>query len=51
MYAKTMDEDECTEWLEEVLSTGSNGQKKTTSSKKKGRRGKRVSRGSCRSER
>jgi CarD family transcriptional regulator len=35
MYAKTMDEDECTEWLEEVLSTGSNGQKKKTSSKKK----------------
>jgi CarD family transcriptional regulator len=35
MYVKTMDEDECTEWLEEVLSTGSNGQKKTTASKKK----------------
>jgi CarD family transcriptional regulator len=35
MYAKTMDEDECTEWLEEVLSTGSNGQKNTTTSKKK----------------
>ena len=35
MYAKTMDEDECTEWLEEVLSTCRNGQKKTTSSKKK----------------
>ena len=27
--------DECTEWLEEVLSTGNNGQKQTTSSKKK----------------
>jgi CarD family transcriptional regulator len=35
MYAKAMDEDECTEWLEEALSTGSNGQKKKTSSKKK----------------
>jgi CarD family transcriptional regulator len=35
MYAKTMGEDECIEWLEEVLSTGSNGQKKTTTSKKK----------------
>jgi CarD family transcriptional regulator len=35
MYAKTMDEDECAEWLEEVLSTGGNGKKKATASKKK----------------
>jgi CarD family transcriptional regulator len=35
MYAKNMDEDECAEWLEEVLSEGSNGKKKTTASKKK----------------
>jgi CarD family transcriptional regulator len=34
MYAKNMDEDECAEWLEEVLETG-NGHKKTTASKKK----------------
>ena len=34
MYAKSMDEEECAEWLEEVLETG-NGQKKTTASKKK----------------
>jgi hypothetical protein len=34
MYAKTMDEDECAEWLEEVLAPGGNG-KKTTASKKK----------------
>ena len=35
MYAKTMDEDECAEWLEEVLAPGANGKKKTTASKKK----------------
>jgi CarD family transcriptional regulator len=35
MYAKTMDEEECAEWLEEVLTEGSNGKKKTTASKKK----------------
>jgi hypothetical protein len=35
MYAKTMDEDECAEWLEEVLSPGGNGKKKATASKKK----------------
>ena len=35
MYAKTMDEDECAEWLEEVLATGGNGKKKATASKKK----------------
>ena len=35
MYAKTMDEDECAEWLEEVLATGGNGKKKATGSKKK----------------
>ena len=35
MYAKSMDEEECAEWLEEVLSEGSNGKKKTTASKKK----------------
>ena len=35
MYAKNMDEDECAEWLEEVLSEGSNGTKKTTAAKKK----------------
>jgi CarD family transcriptional regulator len=35
MYAKNMDEDECAEWLEEVLAEGSNGKKKTTASKKK----------------
>jgi CarD family transcriptional regulator len=35
MYAKNMDEDECAEWLEEVLSEGSTGKKKTTASKKK----------------
>jgi RNA polymerase-interacting CarD/CdnL/TRCF family regulator len=34
MYAKNMDEDECHEWLEEVLETG-NGKKKTTAGKKK----------------
>src|SRR6266496_3378281 len=34
MYAKSMDEEECAEWLEEVLETG-NGHKKTTPSKKK----------------
>ncbi len=35
MYAKNMDEEECAEWLEEVLETGGNGKKKTTASKKK----------------
>jgi hypothetical protein len=35
MYAKTMDEDECAEWLEEVLAPGGNGKKKATASKKK----------------
>jgi CarD family transcriptional regulator len=36
MYAKSMDEEECAEWLEEVLETGGgNGKKKTTASKKK----------------
>ena len=34
MYAKSMDEDECHEWLEEVLETD-NGTKKTTAGKKK----------------
>jgi hypothetical protein len=34
MYAKNMDEDECAEWLEEVLSEGPNGKKKTTAKKK-----------------
>ena len=33
MYAKEMDEEECAEWLEEVLATGGNG-KKTTAKKK-----------------
>src|SRR5438067_11153578 len=33
MYAKNMDEEECAEWLEEVLATGDNG-KKTTAKKK-----------------
>jgi CarD family transcriptional regulator len=33
MYAKGMDEDECAEWLEEVLLTD-NGKKKTTAKKK-----------------
>jgi len=33
MYAKSMDEEECAEWLEEVLATGGNG-KKTTAKKK-----------------
>jgi CarD family transcriptional regulator len=33
MYAKTMDEEECAEWLEEVLATD-NGKKKTTAKKK-----------------
>jgi CarD family transcriptional regulator len=35
MYAKNMDEEECAEWLEEVLSESPNGKKKTTASKKK----------------
>jgi hypothetical protein len=30
-----MDEDECAEWLEEVLAPGGNGKKKATASKKK----------------
>ena len=34
MYAKTMDEDECAEWLEEVLSTGGNGGAKKKSKAK-----------------
>jgi len=34
MYAKSMDEEECAEWLEEVLATGGNGKKKTTAKKK-----------------
>jgi hypothetical protein len=33
MYAKTMDEEECAEWLEEVLATDT-GKKKTTAKKK-----------------
>jgi hypothetical protein len=33
MYAKNMDEEECAEWLEEVLETGGNGKK--TAAKKK----------------
>jgi CarD family transcriptional regulator len=35
MYAKNMDEEECAEWLEEVLDTGGNGKKKAAASKKK----------------
>jgi CarD family transcriptional regulator, regulator of rRNA transcription len=35
MYAKSMDEDECAEWLEEVLAESPSGKKKTTASKKK----------------
>jgi hypothetical protein len=35
MYAKSMDEEECAEWLEEVLAESPNGKKKTTASKKK----------------
>ena len=36
MYAKDMDEDECAEWLEEILgSNGSNGSKKKASGSKK----------------
>jgi CarD family transcriptional regulator len=35
MYAKAMDEDECAEWLEEVLATDADGQKKQAASKKK----------------
>ena len=34
MYAKTMDEEECAEWLEEVLATGGKDKKKTTAKKK-----------------
>jgi CarD family transcriptional regulator len=34
MYAKQMDEDECADWLEEVLSSGANGKKRASSSKK-----------------
>jgi CarD family transcriptional regulator len=35
MYAKSMDEDECAEWLEEVLAESPSGKKKATASKKK----------------
>jgi CarD family transcriptional regulator len=36
MYAKSMDEDECAEWLDGVLTgVGGNGKKKTTAAKKK----------------
>jgi CarD family transcriptional regulator len=35
MYAKSMDEEECAEWLEEVLAESPTGKKKTTASKKK----------------
>jgi CarD family transcriptional regulator len=35
MYAKSMDEDECAEWLEEVLAEAPAGKKKTAASKKK----------------
>ena len=35
MYAKTMDEDECADWLDEVLVGSGNGKKKTTATKKK----------------
>ena len=34
MYAKGMDEDECAEWLDEVLSDVGPGKKKTTAKKK-----------------
>ena len=34
MYAKDMDEDECAEWLEEVLAGTGNGKKKTVAKKK-----------------
>ena len=34
MYAKNMDEDECAEWLEEVLSEGPNGKKQPAAKKK-----------------
>jgi CarD family transcriptional regulator len=34
MYAKGMDEDECAEWLDDVLSDVGNGKKKTTAKKK-----------------
>jgi CarD family transcriptional regulator len=35
MYAKSMDEDECADWLDEVLVGSGNGKKKTTATKKK----------------
>jgi len=35
MYAKDMDEDECAEWLEEVLASDASGPKKKTAAKKK----------------
>jgi len=34
MYAKGMDEEECAEWLEDVLTGVGNGKKKTTAKKK-----------------
>jgi CarD family transcriptional regulator len=34
MYAKGMDEEECAEWLEGVLTDTGNGKKKTTAKKK-----------------
>ena len=34
MYAKDMDEDECAEWLEDVLADSGNGKKKTVAKKK-----------------
>ncbi|MGH2934795.1 MAG: hypothetical protein ACRDL2_09845, partial [Gaiellaceae bacterium] len=34
MYAKGMDEEECAEWLEDVLTGVGNGNKKTTAKKK-----------------
>jgi hypothetical protein len=34
MYAKGMDEEECAEWLEGVLTGVGNGKKKTTAKKK-----------------
>lgn len=34
MYAKDMDEDECAEWLEDVLAGSGNGKKKTVAKKK-----------------
>ena len=34
MYAKDMDEDECAEWLEDVLADSGNGKKKPAAKKK-----------------